>query len=162
VFHVVGSKPPPEILALAAPDVVVHGFVEDIGPLLDKMRVSVAPLRYGAGVKGKVGTALAAGLPTVATPIAAEGMGLVDGRNVLIAGEAPKLAAAITRLHTDEALWTRIGAEGLRHAESSWGPGASYTALRGIVEHLGLRCDAPPDHITLYTPAMHGGGNRIA
>ena len=58
-FHAVGSKPPEAITALAAPDVVIEGFVEDLKPLLDSMCLSVAPLRYGAGVKGKVGTALA-------------------------------------------------------------------------------------------------------
>jgi len=74
-FYVVGSKPPSEIQALACEDVIITGFVEDLNPLLDKMRLSVAPLRYGAGIKGKIASAMAVGLPVVATEFAAEGGG---------------------------------------------------------------------------------------
>jgi GT2 family glycosyltransferase/glycosyltransferase involved in cell wall biosynthesis len=150
VFHVVGSKPPPEILALAAPDVVVHGFVEDIGPLLDKMRVSVAPLRYGAGVKGKVGTALAAGLPTVGTPIAAEGMGVVHGKHLLIGATSEELANCIVRLYGDRPLWERISAAGLEFADEAWGPAASYRTLSNIIGLLGLRTPRSSDRLVMY------------
>ncbi len=56
------------------PDVEVTGWVEDLEPLIDVARVMVAPLRYGAGMKGKVTQSLAAGLPVVTTPIGAEGL----------------------------------------------------------------------------------------
>ena len=62
-----------------------RGFVPDLGPLLDGMRLSVAPLRYGAGIKGKIGTSLSHGLPCVATPLAVEGMALAPDRDVLVA-----------------------------------------------------------------------------
>jgi hypothetical protein len=149
-FHVVGSKPPPEIQALAAPDVIVHGYVEDIGLLLDEVRVSVAPLRYGAGVKGKVGTALAAGLPTVVTPIAAEGMSLVDGEHLLIADTPQALAECIVRVHGDPALWRRLSASGLAHARAAWGPSASYGTLAGIISRLGPRIEEPRYDLVMY------------
>jgi len=66
-FHVIGSRVPTSISALAGEHVLVHGFVEDILPYMDDCRVSVAPLRYGAGVKGKVNMAMSYGLPVIAT-----------------------------------------------------------------------------------------------
>ena len=59
----------------ASEDVIITGFVENLNPLLDKMRISVAPLRFGAGIKGKIASAMAVGLPVVATEFAAEGGG---------------------------------------------------------------------------------------
>lgn len=57
------------------------GEVPEVEPYLQQARVSVAPVRYGAGVKGKIGQSLAAGLPVITTPIGSEGMGLVHGRH---------------------------------------------------------------------------------
>ncbi|HEY1991926.1 MAG TPA: glycosyltransferase, partial [Gammaproteobacteria bacterium] len=83
-FMVIGSRPPAEIEALACDHVQVLGFQKDIAPYFNACRVMVAPLRFGAGVKGKLGTSFSFGLPVVATSIAAEGMHLTDGRDVLI------------------------------------------------------------------------------
>ena len=74
---IVGDAPPPAVQALAGDGVEVTGWVPEIEPYLASHRLSVAPLRFGAGMKGKVGEALAAGLPVVTTTIGAEGM--VDG-----------------------------------------------------------------------------------
>ena len=76
------------ITALADEHVIVHGYVEDIAPYMDGCRVSVAPLRYGAGVKGKVNMAMSYGLPVVATPIAVEGMHVEAGEDVMVATDA--------------------------------------------------------------------------
>jgi glycosyltransferase involved in cell wall biosynthesis len=72
-FLIVGSHVPPSILKLASADVIVLGYVQDVEPIFDSCRVSVAPIRYGAGVKGKVTHSLAWGLPAVATPVAEKG-----------------------------------------------------------------------------------------
>ena len=74
---IVGDAPPPVVQQLAGDGVEVTGWVPETEPYLASHRVSVAPLRFGAGMKGKVGEALAAGLPVVTTTIGAEGM--VDG-----------------------------------------------------------------------------------
>ena len=79
-FHCVGGDVPHEIERLAdIPGVRIHGPVPDLQPLLAGARVSIAPLRYGAGVKGKVNQAMAHGLPVVATTAAVEGMHLREG-----------------------------------------------------------------------------------
>ena len=76
-----------------------------MAPFFNGCRLSVAPLRYGAGVKGKVNQSLAYGLPVVVTTPAAEGMYLVDGESALIADEPAEFAAAIVRLYRDPVLW---------------------------------------------------------
>ena len=95
----------------------VHGFVEDLEPFLNGCRLSVAPLRYGAGVKGKVNQAMAWGLPVVATTCAAEGMFLVDGQDVLLAENSETFAAAVVRAYTDETLWETLSDGGLANVE---------------------------------------------
>jgi O-antigen biosynthesis protein len=150
-FYVVGSKPPEEIRALAAEDVIIAGFVEKLTPLLDQVRVSVAPLRYGAGIKGKVGNAMAAGLPVVATPLAAEGMLLTDGENVLIAEGAEDFATAIARLYKDEVLWRSISQSGLTFAEKTWGAAAAWGVLAGILRDLGFDVNDAQYGLSLYS-----------
>jgi len=109
---IAGSKPTPEIQALASPKVDVTGWVEDLQPLVDGARVMAAPLRFGAGMKGKVTQSLGAGLPVVTTPTGAEGLGVEDGREMLIAEDVEGLAERIVRLHTDNELWQRLSTEG--------------------------------------------------
>ncbi|HEX6738489.1 MAG TPA: glycosyltransferase, partial [Vicinamibacteria bacterium] len=97
-LSVAGSDAPPEVLALASPAVQLLGFVPDLDPLLQGRRVFVCPLRFGAGMKGKVGQALAAGLPVVTTSIGAEGIGLVDGEHALIADDPGEIAARVAEV----------------------------------------------------------------
>lgn len=94
------------------PGVRIHGHVPDLGTLLRSARIGLAPLRFGAGVKGKVNQYMAAGLPVVSTPCGAEGMHLTDGKDVLLAEDAEGFAGAICRLHEDPALWTQLATAG--------------------------------------------------
>jgi glycosyltransferase involved in cell wall biosynthesis len=151
-FYAVGSKPPPEIHALASDDVIITGFVEDIDPLLNRMRVSVAPLRYGAGIKGKIGSAMAIGLPVVATSLAAEGMSLSDGKNVLVADSAEQFANAVVRIYKSEPLWNQLSEAGIEFAENAWGAEAAWTILSGILRVLGISTVRGTRQLTLYAP----------
>ncbi len=99
-LHIVGSAPPPAFDAYASANVVVHGRVEDLDGMLDTLRLMVAPLRYGAGVKMKLITSLAAGVPVVATPIAVEGTGL-EKKGTVLAADAAAIAAAVLALYDD-------------------------------------------------------------
>jgi glycosyltransferase involved in cell wall biosynthesis len=102
---VVGNKPPPEVLSLASDRIVVTGFVEELEPYFQTSRVFVAPLRYGAGIKGKLVTALAHGVPSVATAIAAEGIAH-PGEAIWPSPTIPQqFAAEVLRLYRDEAAW---------------------------------------------------------
>lgn len=116
-LYIVGSHMPAEIRALGEhPGVEAVGFVADLPAFLDSRRASVAPLRYGAGAKGKVAASLAQGLPVVCTPIAAEGMGLEPGTNVLV-GDAPEaLAAYLVELLRNDERWRELSASGIEFA----------------------------------------------
>ncbi len=120
-FIIAGSNPGPEVVDLAKhAGVDVIGYVEDLQPLYDSVRVCVAPLRYGAGVKGKVGQSMACGLPVVATSIGAEGMRQHDHQHILVADDPESFAAHVLNLLKDDALWADIQREGRRLIEASF------------------------------------------
>ena len=153
-FYAVGSNPPAEIQSLASEDVIITGFVDDLTPLLDKMRVSVAPLRYGAGIKGKIGTAMAVGLPVVVTPLAAEGMSLTDGENILVAENVMQFSDAIVELYQNEMLWNNISQKGIEFSEKAWGAEAAWKNLSRILKDLGFDVERKVLQLTLYTPSL--------
>lgn len=105
VLHVVGSNITAEIAALASTSVHIHGFVENLDPLLDHVRLTIAPLRYGAGVKGKVTMSMCNGIPVVGTTVAFEGMALTHGSEMLCGDSAAELAGHVVRAYSDESLW---------------------------------------------------------
>ncbi|MDY7577607.1 glycosyltransferase [Herbaspirillum sp. RTI4] len=137
-LHVVGSNAPTQITELASEDVLIIGYVDDLQPLLDGIRVAVAPLRYGAGIKGKIGTAMAAGLPIVATTLATEGMRLSADQNILIADTPQEIAGQVEKIYNNEALWSSISLAGIDFAERAWGGEAAWKALAGILAALDL------------------------
>jgi glycosyltransferase involved in cell wall biosynthesis len=111
-LSVIGADPPPEALALAGPQVRLAGYVADLGPVYDACRLSIAPLRFGAGVKGKVLLSLGYGVPVVGTRLAAEGSHLVDGENARLADTPEDFAQAIVEVYTQPELWQRLARNG--------------------------------------------------
>ena len=110
---IVGNAPPPEVTELAGPRVDVTGFVPTLDPYYGRARVSVSPLRYGAGVKGKIVGALQAGVPVVTTGCGNEGIQLRHGVEALI-GETPgEIADAIVTLLEDDGLCQRLAVAGV-------------------------------------------------
>ena len=109
------------------------GFVEDIDPLLQRARVSIAPLRYGAGVKGKVNEAMNYGIPVVATECAVEGMHLRFGEDVLVADSAEDFADAIVRVYHDENLWNQLSTAGIKNIEQHFSPASALPAVKRIL-----------------------------
>ncbi len=136
-LHLVGGDAPDDIVALGESEGVrFHGFVPDLLPLLDGARVALAPLRYGAGVKGKVNQSLAHGQPVVATTCAVEGMHLRDGEDVLVADDAQAFADAVVRLHEDEALWQRLADGGLENTRRHFSSDTVRATLRALLASL--------------------------
>lgn len=138
-FHIVGSHPPPEVWALAGDSIVVAGFVADAAPYFNECRLSVAPLRYGAGLKGKVGRSLGYGCPVVATPIATEGMALTAGADVMIAADDDAFADAVVHAYNDAELWQRLSQGGRGYFESHFSLTAGRTRLAEILAELSRR-----------------------
>ena len=129
-LRIAGSNPGEEVMSLAAlPGIEVLGYVADLLPLYAQTRVSIAPLRFGAGAKGQVGASLAHGVPVVATTIGAEGMGLQDGEHVLVADTAADFAAQVLRLLRDDALWLHLSGAGRGHVERHFSPTATLDVL---------------------------------
>ncbi len=132
-FHLIGSKAPEQIRALNGDGVHFHGFVKTLDPWLDGCRLAVAPLRYGAGVKGKVNMSMSKGQPVVATPMAVEGMFAQSGRDVIVAETARDFAAGVVRLYRDEELWNSVSLAGLENVRQYF---SLETARLGLQELL--------------------------
>ncbi len=132
-FHCIGGDLVEAIRSLSSRDgVTVHGHVPDIAPYMDGCRVGLAPLRYGAGVKGKVNLSMAHGQPVVATSCAIEGMHARDGHDVLVADDAEAFADAVVRLHEDEALWTRLAVAGMDNVARHFSLDAARDTVRRV------------------------------
>jgi GT2 family glycosyltransferase/glycosyltransferase involved in cell wall biosynthesis len=131
-FHVVGSRTPPALARLGGNGIRIHGHVADLEPFLDGCRIALAPLRYGAGVKGKVNMSMSYGQPVVATPVAVEGMHLADGTEVLVADDADAFAQAVLRLYRDPALWQRLSEGGLDNVRRHFSLDAARTAIERV------------------------------
>jgi O-antigen biosynthesis protein len=131
---IVGASPPLELSRRAGPGVRFTGFVRDVTPVFDQARVFVSPLRFGAGMKGKNGQAMALGLPMVTTTVGAEGMDLADEQQALVRDDPAGFAAAVLRLHEDAELWQRLANNARRVAEQRWSPDAMRTRLRALLE----------------------------
>jgi GT2 family glycosyltransferase len=136
--YIVGSHATSDILELAGEGVEVLGWVPDLGDLYDRSRLFVAPLRYGAGIKGKVGESLAHGLPVVTTHLGAEGMGLEHGTDVLVADGAEAFAGQIVRGYQDQELWERLAANGRSTVSRQYSPETVRGLLSTLLAELGV------------------------
>src|SRR5690606_25211707 len=126
-----GSKPTSEIYALASERVIVPGYVADVSEYFQTHKLFVAPLRFGAGMKGKVGQSLAYQLPVITSNTGSEGMNLQDGKNVMIAGSKEDFAAKILLLYRDEELWRKLSSNSHQAIEQY-----SYATIKRDVSDL--------------------------
>jgi GT2 family glycosyltransferase len=131
-FWIVGNNPGERVRALASDDIIVTGWVPEVRPYLEKCRVAVAPLRFGAGNKGKVGESLSYGVPVVTTSIGAEGMNLVHGEHAFIADEPKEFARYAVQLYREKELWMEFAERGRALIASQY----SSDLMRKRIEHL--------------------------
>ncbi len=120
----------------ACPNVKVIGYVEDAEQAVGQYRLFVCPMIYGAGMKGKLGTAAAAGTPFVTTTIGAEGFGLVDGRHCFIADRPEEFAARCVDLLHDDELWDRFRVNALDLLRSRFSVEAVGQEIDGLLASL--------------------------
>lgn len=137
-FYIIGDKPPPEVAALATERIVVAGLQRDVRPFFDSVKLSVAPLRFGAGVKGKINQSMAFGVPVVATSMAIEGMELTDREDILVADEPGDFARALIELYESQELWNRLSENGLRKTRALYSTDTARNKLEFLFsdEHL--------------------------
>ena len=132
VFYIVGSNMPGFIKAMRSEHIEPLGYIADVQPYFSSCRVFVAPLRYGAGMKGKIGQSIAYGLPVVTTTIGAEGMGLVDGQHMLLADTPRAFADAVIRLYFESDLWHRLSVNALAHLQENYSLAATRRRLAAM------------------------------
>lgn len=123
-FTILGSHPPEHFHTYTKQfaHIAVTGFVEDHRSLLFTHRVGIVPLRYGAGMKGKIGEYFSCHLPCVTTTIGAEGMHLKDRQHILLADDAYQFAKSIVELYTNQKLWEQLATEGLDYIHRTLSP----------------------------------------
>jgi glycosyltransferase involved in cell wall biosynthesis len=128
--YLVGSAMPEAVRCLAGPLVHALGHVESLQMVFNQVRLTVAPLRFGAGLKGKVLDSLAAGVPCVCTPVAAEGITALEPDAV----ETPEaLASRIAMVHEDLALQDAMAEAGRTVAATHYGEAAVDARMAEVV-----------------------------
>lgn len=128
-LFIVGDSPPDKIKALANEAVAVVGYVPETKAYLDQSMVSIAPLRFGAGMKGKVGEAFAEGIPVVTTPVGVQGMNLIHRQDCFITETPQAFAEAVVELLSDSDLWYRMSSNGRRYMKK-------YLSYEAMEENL--------------------------
>ena len=122
----------------ATPGVVVEGWVADPATVYARHRLFIAPLRSGAGLKGKVVAAAAHGLPQVLSPLAAEATGLRHRQEVWIARSPAEWQEAIDQLCSDDDLWHQFSRAAHHYASSTWSREQGLALMADALGRLGL------------------------
>jgi len=135
---IIGSDPPEWLKRAVTDRFIVTDYVPDIEPYFNHCRLSIAPLRYGAGVKGKVLSSMGYGVPVVATSMAAEGIPAENGYHMSIADTPESFSDAILRLYQNEILWDQMSTNGLEIISQHFSFAAARRALLNMFDSLGL------------------------
>jgi len=117
---IVGAAPTQAVSDLANERIVVTGYVPELEPYFDRARIFVAPLRYGAGIKAKLIESLAHGVPSVASSIAVEGMGIVSGQECIVADDSDDFACGVLKAYNDPDLWRSLQVAGYAFVEEKY------------------------------------------
>lgn len=116
----------------------IHGWIAEPAQIYDRHRIFIAPLRSGAGLKGKVVSAAAHGIPQVLSPIAAEATGLRDGHEVIIARNSLQWLEAICKLNNNNTVWQKMSTAAHEFASSHYGREQGFALMRSALEQLGM------------------------
>jgi len=136
---IIGSHAPEDISAFGVVDqrIKIIGYVENIDTYFNNCRLSIAPLRYGAGIKGKIGTSSSYGVPCVATSLAVEGMGMADGIDILVADDPESFANKLIEVYTSESLWNKVSQGSLEFADRNYSYSMGVSRLRNLLASVG-------------------------
>ena len=153
-LHIYGSYTPPKATALhnAAQGFHVMNWAEDALQVMAQARVCLAPLRFGAGIKGKLIDAMLCGTPSVTTPIGAEAMSGEHPWPGLIASSAEDIANAAVRLYQDRALWDQAQQAGTTLLQARYQHEQHCASLIKRIEQL--RQNLPAHRAANFVGAM--------
>ena len=111
--------------------------------LLARVRVFVAPLLVGGGVKGKVMQAMANGLPVVSYEVGLEGIDVKHGKHAMLAHDAADFAEHIAKLHEDCSAWSRVSRGGLSLIREKYLETNARMGLQGVIAELAVQRPDP-------------------
>jgi len=134
-LYIIGSSPTENIKKLASDDIIVTGFVKDLGKFYKECKLMLAPIRYGAGVKGKITQSLAMGLPVITTTLGVEGIKLVDGKHCMIADSEADFAKKAIQVYSDKKLWKKLSQNGM-DAAKEYSPEKARECLETIISSI--------------------------
>lgn len=110
-ISIIGSNPPESILKLNSDKFKIIGFAKEVSPYFLNSRIFLAPLRYGAGIKGKIGQSLEFGLPLVTTNIGAEGFNFKENRNIIVGNTSQEIVENILLLYKNKEVWGKVSSD---------------------------------------------------
>lgn len=120
-LRICGSSMPERFQSYASDSIIIQGFVPDLDALLSKTRLTLAPLRFGAGLKGKVASSIGVGVPVVGTSIAFEGMAEEGLSDVILMEDDPKKFADLAvKAYKDQDIWTGISYAGVEYHNANY------------------------------------------
>jgi len=146
VLHIVGSNRGVDTdLGRTRFNIQFHGWLSDVELMIlyRSVKLVVAPLMSGAGVKGKINQAMLYGVPVIATPIAAEGMHLVDGVNCMLASKAPEFARKLIAAYHNCTLWEKLVRGGYQNIEDYFSMAAATRNMATMLTQLEFAVPVP-------------------
>jgi O-antigen biosynthesis protein len=159
-FYIIGDNAPPEIVALSNEKIAVTGLQRDARPFFDSVKLSVAPLRFGAGVKGKINQSMGFGVPVVATSVAVDGTELRDREEILVADEPQDFAEALIQLYESKELWSRLSENGIRKTRTLYSAEAAREKLKFLFSDKHLNGLTPSPAVAEQELALTGVVDR--
>lgn len=133
-LDVVGINPPPSLAAqLAGLGVPLHANVPSVRPYYEACDVVIAPILFGSGTRIKILEAMAYGRPVVSTEVGADGLGLRDGEEILLAPNMKDFGQALLRLAQDPALRRAIAAQARDFQQRHYGPEVIMDGMRHLL-----------------------------
>jgi GT2 family glycosyltransferase/glycosyltransferase involved in cell wall biosynthesis len=150
ILSVVGSNVTQEVLDMETDNVRVIGYVPNIDPVLGSSKLSIAPLRFGAGLKGKVAKSMACGTPVIGSSVAIEGMDLVHEKDYLLAESPETTVEQIIKLYRDKNSWERLSHQSRKKATLLWGFSEAASNVAQILDLLSFAHKVPNSKIKFY------------
>jgi len=113
-LHVYGSYPPPKATALHNPKIGLHikGWAKSAFDVMEESRICLAPIRFGAGIKGKLLDAMIMQTPSITTSLGSEGMHHQEPWGGYITNDIDEFVSAAVQLYNDEERWKKAQTKG--------------------------------------------------
>lgn len=152
-FNVIGANPPEELKKFEGEHIHFLGFVPSVAPCLHESYISVAPLRYGAGMKGKIGEAMAHGVPVITTSIGIQGMDLRHKENIMVADQPEKYADCIVELLSNDNLYKKIAENAVEYIKINFTQEQikrDIDIILGDIQAKSVKCFSLKEKICFY------------